>query len=146
MDLGEKFGQATDQEIQQLERRVGALLPADYREFLRTTNGMARLRRYMFSFVERKLPTSGAVQALFTLAPHPYYNLEQKLETFVRRYPPETMPIGTDPGGNLLCIVVTGPKRGEVWFWDHEQADGRGWEGMSFVARTFDSFLEALYV
>lgn len=146
MDLGEKFGEATDQDIQRLEQRIGAVLPADYREFLKTTNGMARLRRYMFSFVERRSPTSSAVEALFTLAPHAYYNLEQNLETFAGRYPPETMPIGTDSGGNLLCIGVAGPKRGEVWFWDHEQADGRGFNGMSFVAKTFDSFLEALYV
>lgn len=146
MDLGEKFGEATEEEVKQLERRIGAALPADYREFLKTTNGMVRLRRYMFSFVEGKSPTSGVVQALFTLAPHPHYNLGQKLDVFAGQYPPETMPIATDPGGNLLCIVVAGPKRGEVWFWDHEEAGGRGFKGMSFVAKTFDSFLEALYV
>lgn len=146
MDLGEKLGVATHEDIQRLERRIGASLPADYLAFLRTANGMVRLRRYLFSFVEGKLATSSVVQALFTLAPHPHYNLEQKLETLEGRYPPDVLPIGADPGGNLLCIVVTGRKRGEVWFWDHERADGRGWKGMSFVARTFDAFLDALHV
>lgn len=49
------FPAASDEEVQALERRIHAQLPASYRSFLRTTNGW----RTAGAFVYDLLPTSG---------------------------------------------------------------------------------------
>jgi hypothetical protein len=30
------------------------------------------------------------------------------------------IPIAHDPGGNMVCLAVTGEKMGKIFFWDHE--------------------------
>lgn len=66
------------------------------------------------------------------------------------RIPNECVPIGGAPGGNLLCIGVRGSKKGEVYFWDHDDERppraiwGCDYGNMYSAAASFDKFIPAL--
>lgn len=76
----------------------------------------------------------------------PHYSLDDAIDTYSGRYPREVLPIGEDSGGNLVRLVVRGPRYGEVWFWDHDgelEAAG-GWSNMSRIAPSFAEFMRSL--
>jgi anti-sigma B factor antagonist len=57
-----------------------------------------------------------------------------------------------DPGGNLICLGVSGPDRGRVYFWDHEcEPDPDEWDGrvetagnIHPITRSFAEFLRGI--
>ena len=59
------------------------------------------------------------------------------------------LPIGCDPGGNQICLVVKGQNYGQVFFWDHEFEADDGNEptddNLTFIAPDFDAFLKSLH-
>jgi hypothetical protein len=67
------------------------------------------------------------------------------------RMPPNIIPIGSDPGGNQICISVSGPDQGHVYFWDHEKEadpddnEEPGYDNLYFVAHSFSDFLNGLF-
>lgn len=60
------------------------------------------------------------------------------------RVPDPMVPIAHDPGGNLVCISVTGEDAGKVYFCDHEgeYANGQRNRTESNVHLVADSFTE----
>jgi hypothetical protein len=53
--------------------------------------------------------------------------------------------IGGDPGGNGICLVISGERRGQIWFWDHEREPSKpDWSNMDLVAPSFDAFMRGL--
>ena len=141
----ESFGKITGSELDAKAAELGVELPAPYRAFLLKSNG-GKLEREMFSFVEDGNQTESNVRALFCWGPHPYYSLFKKLALFGKPgFPKDVLPIGEDAGGNLICLVVAGRRKGQVWFWDQDGfGAGDEWANMHLVAPDFDAFLDAL--
>jgi len=127
------------------EARLGAALPADYRQFLFAHNGG--------EFVPDEIVLPGQTQpfasmcSLFGLHDGPL-SLESVCENVESEIPAEVLAFGEDVGGNLLCIGIRGDHRGKVYFWDHNQSfpgeDEPGWIGMTLLAVSFEEFVSAL--
>jgi hypothetical protein len=58
------------------------------------------------------------------------------------------LPLAVDPGGNLICLVISGTNTGKVYFWDHEEEveEGQqpGYSNVYLIANSFNEFLNSL--
>ncbi|XSG77251.1 SMI1/KNR4 family protein [Herpetosiphon llansteffanensis] len=110
---------ATDQQLAKLEARIGYPLPETYRTFLRTTNG-GRPNPIVFS-IKGKWITEGHVNVFSSVDPtDPHHYIHRDLDIFGDEIPATMLPIGSDPGGNLICISLAGETTGQIFFWDHD--------------------------
>jgi hypothetical protein len=127
------------------EARLGAELPADYRQFLLVHNGG--------DFVPDEIVLPGQAEPfatmgqLFGLFDGPF-SLEAVCENVEDVIPAEVVAFAEDVGGNLLCIGIRGAHRGKVYFWDHNGSlpgeDEPCWSGMTLLAPSFAEFVSAL--
>lgn len=139
------FSGATEDQLSALERRIGATLPDDYRQFLIEHNGGRPSPR---EFVAVDGDEGSAVHFFFTLDSNaPFYQLTKKLDVYRDRIPRKLLPIACDPFGNLVLLDLGARVRGSVYFWDHEREnpDGEaGWDNMALVASSFGNFISTL--
>ncbi len=122
--------------------------PREYREFLlRNNGGIAKKKIFLF---KEDLTNGSILDKLFGFTPKQYENILVYFRNYKDRVPPNTFPIGYDPGGNLVLISVKGTDRGKVYFWDHEmEADTeRGeiadYSNLTLVADSFNEFINSL--
>lgn len=137
--------------IRKVEERLGIVLPIDYRSFLLDHNG-GRPRPAVFRF--KKSPgryADSCVDWFLAIYDGEHDNFESYYETYKRdqqRLPAEIVPIAHDPGGNLICIAITGPCNGAVYFWDHENEAEDGqvptYGNVHLIANSFSEFLSSL--
>ena len=142
---------ATEADIAQLEASLGARLPDDYRQFLKTCNGasvdydvvavMANQDEEVLSFSLHGLVPGEGYES------NPY-ELEQ-----LRKHPgfPETglLPIGRDGGASLLLLDLRDGRQDVVAMVAGLPAwTGRRQQGDEFVvlAESFNEYLEALHL
>jgi SMI1 / KNR4 family (SUKH-1) len=135
--------------IELLEARTSITLPADYRAFLLATNGGKPDPGDFF------VPCWGGefsqVHRFFGIHDGPSGNLEEWIVRYRDRLPESFIPIGLDPGGNLLLIGVAHDFTGHVYFWDHEDElddDGLSRKDMSntfFLASSIAEFVASLF-
>ncbi len=113
----ERFPLPTEEQVAELERRIGCTLPADYRQFILNYNGGY--------FREPEIePTVDAcpVDLLTYLhgigAAHPEAELATKyqMSIFEENDPPEIVPIGETPMGSLILLIVHEDGYGEICF------------------------------
>jgi hypothetical protein len=127
--------------VRRAETRIGASLPGDYREFL-LKYGLCALgsEGYVECEIEEECPWGGLVTSVFYgfIDPEDSYDLEGAYETFRGRMPPNLVPIGMDPGGNQVCISVSGDDHGSVYFWDHEHRELGGFERLEAMYRDLE--------
>lgn len=130
--------------VSDFELRVGVKLPADYKQFLRATNGGEPEPR-LFT-----VPGCGDALAAILYgikAERTYGDLEweQGRATLWKPFPPGVIAIGNDPGDNMLLLWTLGEQEGRVSFWDR---NGLWWtpEGQNTftVAPSFTEFLQSL--
>ncbi|MGB1252292.1 MAG: SMI1/KNR4 family protein, partial [Candidatus Promineifilaceae bacterium] len=107
-----------------LERKIGCVLPEDYRVFLNQFGRIA-FRGHATVPIHTLKPTQkGIVSVLFGFSTNPQsYDIRHEFQNYANRIPSNLLPIGADPGGNLFCISVTGNDKGIVYFWDHEHQE-----------------------
>lgn len=137
---------ASEARVGALETNLGCRLPEDYRSFLLSYNG-GRVSPAGFVFAERTGPyTDSLVHSLYSLYDGEDCSLEATLALLARRLPTGVIPIGDDPGGNEICLVLAGDRRGQVWFWDHEREPETqpDWSNMDLIAQSFDAFMRGL--
>ena len=64
--------------------------------------------------------------------------------------PAYLLPVIGNARGSYACVAISGPRRGAVFFWEHELIDYDSEEptdeGVFFVASSFDAFLDLLEV
>ncbi len=147
-------GDITSARLTTFEQSVGATLPTDYRQFMLDNNGgIPDHCKLMMSFH----PDSDG-ESYFTECEcfFPIHDDEWK-DTYEGRLtqplqrvfeilrddcPKSTdyIPIGRDPGGNLICLAIKGPSHGAVFFYDHKNHE------LYPVADSFTAFLDHLKI
>jgi len=132
--------------IEVFEAFLGIKIPNDYREYLENNNGG---KPTAASF---DIPGEGddSIQEFFPLLSKTRADdLPYKIKLYAKRIPEEMLPIGRDPGGNLLLICLKRKERGKIFFWDHEhEADGEDaqpyYGNIKLLAPNFGDFLSKL--
>ena len=67
------------------------------------------------------------------------------------RHTNDSFPIASDDYGNSICLIVKGPNRGKIYFWDHEmeadtdQGEVADYSNMTLISDSFNEFIECLY-
>lgn len=101
-------------DVRAFESKIGATLPADYRDFLLQVNG-GRTAQSHTTFGLRKGET--ILNSLHSLKePDEQFDLETWWAK--HRVPDELLLVGYDDGGNHVCLVIRGEHLGEVWYFD----------------------------
>ena len=136
-----------DDVLDELERLVGAELPAPYRAYLGDTNGAGPAEPAVLAghgFV--------ADQPLFGVArADAHQDLGYACGWLTDRFTPDLLPIGYVQGG-ILAVRLRDPLRGSVWFWDDDDPrDDAGYGPVEIrdrllrhCADTFDEFRDRL--
>lgn len=100
------------QDIEEVERILGAELPQDYKQFLLATNGG---RPHPSSFKGQP------IQELYNILREPDgFDLFSTYERVRQYLPEEVIPIGCTDLGDQICLVLKGKCRGKLFFYDHE--------------------------
>jgi cell wall assembly regulator SMI1 len=135
------------EDIETVERRLNLVFPTDYKEFLLAHNG-GRPKPNRFPIRGNRSDTQGILSWLYGIHDDGTYNLIDQAAMFQDRVPPELLPIGEDPGGNLICLTISGSNRNHVYFWTHEDEVDEGeipsYDNIYFVADSFTELLEGL--
>src|SRR5215475_2414181 len=129
--------------LAQAETRMGVSLPAGYREFMLEYNGGKPSKRD-FAFAEEAGPyTDGSVRRFYPIEDSAGSSLESVHKVLCRVEPPrvprDMLPIADDSFGNQICIGISGPRCGHVYFWDHEKEDDDEptYRNMHLIATSF---------
>jgi len=141
-----RFGALPLQRLEQFEALLGTRLPDEYRQFLLQHNGGKPTPSvFMISADEG----DAMLHHVYGLHDGPLHiRLDRARQTYLDRMPRSLFPIADDPGGNAICLGISGNERGKVYFWDHEMEADEGdeptFENVYLVAESFASFLKSL--
>jgi hypothetical protein len=154
--INRKSPPAPENEITRLEAEIGACLPEDYRRFLAECNGghVGGRLWYRGPTPEGRSADAG-VHHIGGFREESHFSLEAARECYQGeelRIPQELLWIMDDPFGNAICIGISGPYHGRVYFWDHEEEpDPEEWDGsvetagnIQLLANSFTDFLAGL--
>jgi hypothetical protein len=123
------------------ERNLGLSLPQEYRGFIVENNGGLSSEGVF------DIPGRGQSSIVFygIRTGHDYSDLVVAYTGYRHRLPDGIVPIGFDPGGNLVCLSVDGEDAGKVWFWDHEkESNPPTRQSLYWLADSFGSFVDSL--
>jgi len=133
----------TSQEaITRLERELGVSFPREYVEFLLDQNG-GLPRSGVFTFDDNR----SSVSFFGAYTGHDYNDVGEAARMYAGRLPSEFVPVGDDPGGNVVALAVDGADSGSIWFWDHENESADGVptrDNMYKLASTLSEFIASL--
>jgi hypothetical protein len=121
-----------------------------YAAFLRAHDGGAPERWLRFPIEGNKLDTYGLLNVLYAVGHPGAPDLGQRYQMFRGRMPPELLPIGSDPGGNQICLVCAGERAGQVVFWDGafaadpDAGEEVGWGNVFRIADSLGDFFRCL--
>lgn len=115
---------APEDDVAGLEKRVGHSLPADYRQFLIDCNGGYLGGSLWFQGNNPDGEEVGAgIHHIAGFREESHFSITDALDTYEGRIPDDLLYIHDDPGGNAICIGLTGERKGKIYFWDHEEDD-----------------------
>ena len=166
--LDDSFCSLDDTEIEQLESRLERSLPEEYKFFLKRY-GVSTFEDSVGFIPLVKLPPhisndrKGYFDYFYGSAEADYdvtLTLQRNLTTYAGRVPENIIPIGSDIGGNLVCLGIKGDQEGKIYYWDaeneqdqEEYLESRGsleenWEfhNVYLISNTFKDFLMCLEV
>jgi len=135
----------TSDDIRKLESKVGATLPGEYSAFLMRNNG-GRPDPKFFPIQGFSNNPFGQVQDFFGIDdPVESCRLDWKYRTFLGRLPEGFFPIACEDGGSLICIALTGPNMGRIYYWDfYGETSPPTFSNVFLIAETFQQFLDSL--
>lgn len=138
----------TEKDIAALEQRLGISLPDEYRQFILTWNG-GQPEPNAFPIQDNPRDTHGLLDRFFSIdVEDTDYDIVDNAEVFRDRVPADLLPIAFDPGGNLICVAVSGKNKGKIYFWDHNDEFPPGkvpdYHNVYFVANSFSELIDNL--
>lgn len=127
-------------EISFVETELGIEFPKSYRDFLLKYNG-GLSEEGVFD-----IPNRGHSSIIFygINTKNDYSDLLINYKAYKDRLPKNVIPIGFDPGGNLVCILmlIDGHK---LYFWDHEvENNPPSLTKMFWIGDDFSNFVDSL--
>lgn len=150
--IDDKQSPAPAKELATFEGAIGHPLPDDYRRFLVACNG-----GYVGGSLWFKGPTpkgeaaDAGVHHIGGFREEWHFSLPYHRECYDGRIPSDLVWVMDDPFGNAICVGLSGPHRGEVFFWDHENEPDDDWDGslesagnLQLLANTFTEFVAGL--
>jgi hypothetical protein len=155
--INKKKPPAPAKELARLEAELGVALPGDYRQFLIECNGghVGGALWFRGPTPEGQRADAG-VHHVGGFRKQSYFSLDWARRCYQDddelRIPRELLWIMDDPFGNAICLGITGPYRGGVYFWDHEEEpDPEEWDGsvetagnLQLLAKSFTDFVAGL--
>lgn len=131
------------EQIEQFEVRNNLKLPEKYKTFLLKWNG-GYTEPSLFSISEEQ--GTSVVNVLNGIG-NMYDNLDKVIDIYEYRLPEGFVPIGDDPGGNVICLGTKEPYYENIYFWDHEEEpeDSEDMSNMYFLANNIDDFIDKLF-
>jgi cell wall assembly regulator SMI1 len=146
-----KFSEAgppiTRSDIDKVERQFDISFPDAYIRYLLAYNG-GRVTPAVFRIVGSSRGDRGILHQLFSIAPGQIGNLASSIQRHLGRMPAEIVPIGNDPGGEMICIGVRGDSTGAIFMWDRtgEVEDGATyWGNIYRLSASLDEFFASLH-
>jgi len=139
--------------IMKFEEQFAIKLPNDYKEFMLENNGGIPEGEWVFDFVEigDTNSTSSVVRNFLVIYDEETNNTDSLNKSYqiLRNdgyLQPNIMPIGTDPGGDLICMSLSNESYGKIYFCNQELEDpDTGYMILSQIAVSFVDFLDGLY-
>lgn len=134
---GTKYRNLTEEEISDVEKKLGILFPLEYKEFLLSQNGGYPKE------CEFDLPDSSngsIVNHFYSIGEMPsnLYKRNRFLEDNA-----EFITVGDDSAGNQILLRVRGVNIGEMYFLDHD-INPEVENNTCFLAKGFYEFLKML--
>lgn len=141
-----RYGLLDEARLEAFERTIGSALPENYRAWLRIHNGGGFIPAHF-----RISPAEGdsTVHHVHGLHDGPgYTRLDSVRNCYQGRMPAALLPVADDVCGNALCLGLSGPARGRVYFWNHEREAATGgadfWGNVTEIAPSWPAFLAGL--
>ncbi|SFF35996.1 SMI1 / KNR4 family (SUKH-1) [Paenibacillus algorifonticola] len=132
----------TVEKIELFELEHGIKFTELYKKFIQDFNGGYPVPN-MFKVSDEQ---GEGVLNLFYGIGDMYSNLEDYLDIYEDRLPNGFIPIGNDPGGNVICLGINKEFYETIYFWDHEEEyDEPDMSNMYFLANSIYEFLDQLY-
>ena len=133
--------QPSESDLQELKARTGHSLPDDYEAFL-LKYGLSALgdEGYVECATAERCPWGGLTTDVFYgfTDRQSSRDVREAYDAYQGRMPPNLLPIGSDPGGNQVCISLSGDDRGFVYFWDHEHKELGGIERLDEMCKQLE--------
>ena len=133
--------------LDQTESILKGPLPRCYREFLKAYNG-GKPEPSKFSFaLKNGEKTNSTVHYFFAIHNGRVGNLVRQFELSKGRIPAGSVPIATDPFGNLILIPMLDLPDVPVYFWDHEKelSVETSFDNVSLISESFEKFIQDLH-
>ena len=134
-----------DNIVKVLESYFFCKFPKAYREFLLKTNGGNPIKKY---FLKKSTKELGEIRYFLGVSPERDKGLLEYKKVFSGRIPVNTLAIGSNSGGNLILLSVSGPDHGKIYYWDHnwEADDGQtpDYSNLTLIADSFEEFINGL--
>ncbi|BDR57651.1 SMI1/KNR4 family protein [Xylocopilactobacillus apicola] len=149
MNILNTNGVISEKDIENFEKKIGRILPKEYRDFLKEYNGGTLESKNVFCFYDKNREKKDKS----TLRLLGYLGKKNRSDTdhlsylygmFSQRMPKGYIPIGRDPGGNLILINLDS---GKIYFWDHEfepEEDELDTRNIYYINDGFNDFIECL--
>ncbi|RYX83801.1 hypothetical protein EON83_12680 [bacterium] len=154
----------SDEELVEMENRLGYILPEDYRNFLRylRTHGYFHLASVSYPFVQEQANVEGRIFVFDDNPVNNYFLFIENLSVdpfpasslrglrLVRNmegieyvgWPEELLPIACDMGNNMICLALSGFHPHAVFWFNSNPNDDNS--NIYLVANSFDEFMHLL--
>jgi len=147
ISMRKSYAPLNEAQLAAAERDLGIKFPPEYRRFLAVWNG-GRPQQDLFIYEGHGHKESSIIDWFLGIHNGENNNLRLYVRWYSGRIPGNLLPIAHDPGGNLICIAVSGSDLGAVYFWDHEEESPEGQppstDNVYLIAPSFDAFLASL--
>ena len=131
-----------DTDIRQLEERIGAELPFDYRAFLEKYNG--GYLKVNVAFPIARIRDVSWLHMLYGLGEiDPAYSLIESVGALPELSHLRLLPVGNDPLNSKICISVEPGTFGHIYYWDWTRRDSP--DHIHFLSKSFDEFVATLH-
>jgi len=133
----------SESDILELEKNLGGRLPEDYRSFIEKYSFACLPGYATYSEIRRPGKEGGVVEFFFGFNSAHSRDLNRGAKAFDGRIPDRYLPIAASPGG-VICICLSGPERGGVYWWDRAEDEDDPEKNMILIWPDFDGFIRSL--
>jgi hypothetical protein len=128
--------------VTRIEDTLLSTLPRTYKEFLcRYSVGLMPVT---YPLIDLQPSARETIEIFYGASSDPIYDLLVNINEYRNRMPKTVIPIGSDAGGNQICLGISGTVRDKVYFWEFEKevVDGEpDFSNMRLISHSFEAFI-----